>query len=442
MTRSLWKVEIESARGDTPAAERSLAYAAGDGAFALYNDYREGTSVLVPKPRSVRRDEPAATWNVPSPAGKPHPLSPGPRVEGYGVFAFPYGPITMGVPEAGKFEVRTYGERVLDLEPIGGFKSRNIRESVVGLSVSDAGLRIERIAGNFAASHVSAFLAAAESAGHVEVPTVELWTRGLAQELQRIYNHLHVIARVAEAASQNVGLAQTHALAEELLRLQGSAFGHRWLFGALLPNGPRHRLDAPDRRRWSIELARLSDQFDDLWELFLESRTFVDRIQTTCTVRREEAVRWGAVGPTLRACGIAWDDRLRVPLPPYTDLFVALPHETGGDALARVSVRAAEIRASFLLIEQVLDRWPTSATATEAPSPPVEPGRGIGRVEAPSGDLVYDVQVSEGRVVSLGFRSPSQANWPLFAAGMRDAVFTDFHFALESFGLVFAESDG
>jgi Ni,Fe-hydrogenase III large subunit len=441
VTRSPGTVGSET-DGPDRGAERSLAYFAHDDSFALYNDYREGASVLVPRAANVASEEPATTWRRAHGPGGARPLSPAPAVEGYGVFTFPYGPVSMGVPEAGKFDVRTYGERVLGVAPIGGFKSRHVRESVLGLAVEDAALRIERMAGNFSASHVAAFLAAAESAGQTHITTGELWTRCLAQELQRVYNHLHVLARVAEAASQNVGLAQTHALAEEVLRLQGRVFGHRWLFGALLPNGPPRRLDPPDRTRTGRELARLAETFEQLWTLFLESRTFVDRIQATCVVDRAEAVRWGAVGPTLRACGVDWDDRLRVPVPPYTDLFVALPHETGGDALARVAVRAAEIRASFLLLEQVLDRWPGSGSATEEPVPSVDAGRGIGRVEAPSGDLVYDVQLADGRVVALGYRSPSQANWPLFAAGMRDAVFTDFHFALESFGLVFAETDG
>jgi Ni,Fe-hydrogenase III large subunit len=441
VTRSSWRVEtVPGPR--SAAAERSLAYVADDDSFALYNDYGEGVSVLIPSPKSTRAEEPATTWRGARESPGVHPLSPASSVEGYGLFTFPYGPVSMGVPEAGKFDVRTYGERVLQIAPLGGFKSRRIRDSIVGLTVNDAALRIERMAGNFSASHVSAFLAAAESAENTEVATVELWTRGLTQETQRIYNHLHVLARVAEAASQNVGLAQTHALAEEVLRLQGTVFGHRWLFGALLPNGPPRRLDPPDRARVARELQRLAGDFEKLWRLFLESRTFIDRIQGTCPVHRAEAIRWGAVGPTLRACGVDWDDRLRIPGPPYTDLFLALPHESGGDALARVAIRAAEIRASFLLLEQMLDRWPTSASATETPLPPVGTGRGLGRVEAPSGDLVYDVRVSEGRVRSLGFRSPSHANWPLFASGMRDAVFTDLHFALESFGLVFAETDG
>ena len=422
--------------------ERALAYAAEDGSFALYNDYRSGKAVLVPVAADPSSSELATLWRTHSGPERPHSLAPAPRVEGYGVFTFPYGPISMGVPESGKFDVRTYGERILGLVPVGGFKSRRIRESVVGLDVRDAALRIERMAGNVSASHAAAFLAAAESAAGREVATVELWIRGLAQELQRIYNHVHVLARIAEAASQNVGLAQSHALAEELLRLQGATFGHRWLFGALLPGGPARALDAPGRATVAREAVRLSREFDQLWALFLESRTFIDRIQTTGPVRRDDAIRWGAVGPTLRACGVDWDDRLRVPTVPYTDLFVSLPREDGGDALARLSVRAEEVRASFLLVEQMLDRWPAAVATVGPAAPPVAPHRGVARVEAPSGDLVYDVRLDGDRVAGLGFRSPSQANWALFARGMRDAVFTDFHFAFESFGLLFAETDG
>ena len=153
---------------DTPPApgkggtddERALAYAADDGAFALYNDYRRGRSELVRDPALSPTDEPARSWRVTAGADRPHALAPAVEVEGYGVFTFPYGPISMGVPEAGRFDVRTYGERVLALAPVGGFKSRRIVASIVGLPVADAALRVERLAGNLSAAHVAAFLAA------------------------------------------------------------------------------------------------------------------------------------------------------------------------------------------------------------------------------------------------------------------------------------------
>ena len=433
--------EVRPERGGD-RLERTLAYAARDGSFALYNDLSAGRAVRVTGPVDAAFQELATLWSGESPAGAPRPLAPREAVEGYGTFTFPYGPISMGVPESGRFDVRTYGERVLELTPVGGFKARGIARAVVGARVVDAALRIERTVGNLSAAHVAAFLAAAESATQATVPTVELWCRALAQELQRVYNHLHVLARLAEAASQNVGAAQTHALAEEVLRLQARAFGHRWLFGALLPGGPSRRLEPADRRDLGTKLLRLGQEFDRLWELFVESRIFLDRIQGTCPVPRGEAVAWGAVGPTLRASGVPWDDRLRVPVLPYTDLFVELATERDGDALARLLVRARELRASLLLLEQLLDRWPSAGASEDPAAAPVAPARGIGRVESPSGDLVYDVTVQGDTVVALGLRTASQANWPAFAHGMREAVFTDFHFAFESFGLAFAETDG
>ncbi len=422
--------------------ELVLAYAADDGSFALYNDYSTGHETIRPGTDTEAFRDVVATWRRTRDAGRLRPAAPVETVEGYGVFTFPYGPISMGVPESGRFDLRTYGERILTVSPIAGYKSRRILSSVHGQTVPDAVLRIERLAGNFSAAHVAAFLSAAESATGARVPREELWVRALAQELQRIYNHIRAVARVAEAASQNVGAAQAHALAEETLRVQGSIFGHRWLFGALLPSGPRRRLGPADRRALGATLKRTAEAFERLWELFLGSRTFVDRIQSTCVVSPSLAKKWGAVGPTLRACGIPWDDRLRVPRPPYTDLFLDLPQESSGDALARLFVRAREIRASFLLLEQLLDRWPATSAAPEAPPPPIAPSRGVGRVESPSGDLVYDVTISGDRVASVGMRSASQANFPLFALGLREGVFTDFHFAWESFGLVFAEVDG
>jgi Ni,Fe-hydrogenase III large subunit len=431
----------ERSKAEDRAEPRLPAYFSPDGAVAIWNDLSAGRSLAQSPPSSPFPPDVQALWTHPSTAPPLRTVAPTEQFDGYGVFTFPYGPISMGVAEAGRFDVRTYGERILDLAPVAGYKSRRIPHSLIGLSVADAALRVERLVGNFSAAHAAAFLFAAESAMGHSIPVEAAWIRAFAQELQRIYNHLRVIARVAEAASQNVGVAQTHALAEEVLRSAGATFGHRWMFGALLPGGPARRLDAEDRERLERTFDRMSDEFDQLWALFQGSRTFIDRIQTTCPVTREQAVHWGGVGPTLRATGVPWDDRLRAPVVPYNDLFLPIATESEGDALGRVLVRVQEIRSSFLLLEQMLERWPKSPADPVPPANPIAPHRGIGRVESPSGDLVYDVTMKADRVVSVGLRTASDANWPLFALGMRDAVFTDFHFAWESHGIVFAETD-
>lgn len=429
------------AQPPAPSRTIALAYVSPSQDVALWNDYESYRTLLVAHPRLGSADAAlSGRWSVG--ANGPGAIADEERVEGYGTFTFPYGPVAMGVNEAGAFDLRTYGERVLEVTTLVGHKHRGVEAAILGRTPEDATLWIERRVGPYALSHVATFLGAVESALGRPVPQRELWTRALLQELQRIYNHLRVIARVAEAASQNVGTAQLQILVEDLLRMLGRFTGHRWGFGALLPGHAPLRLGAEDRRDLFERLTALHREFDGLWESLLTSRTLVDRLQSTGILSERDAIRLAVVGPALRASRVAWDDRLRSPEFPYTDLFVSIPREDGGDALARVLMRREEIRASLLLIEQLLDRWSSARGAEWAPPAPIAPQRGIARGEGPSGDLVYDVSLQEGRVRSIGVRTPSQANWPAIAHCLRGGVFTDFSFALESFGSSFAESDG
>ncbi len=432
---------VDPAGGPPAPGRRSLAYVGAGGEFALWNDFERWRPVLETHPglgpgeREILRN-----WAS---------LDHGPRevigtapADGYGIFTFPYGPVAPGLAEAGSFDLRTHGERILAAVPTIGYKHRAIEARIVGATMEDAVLWIERRVGPSALAHAAAFLAAAESAAGRTVSERELWVRAIAQELQRLHRHLYTLAREAEAASQNVGAAQLAARAEEVLRMLGRTFGHRWGFGAFLAGGPERRLGPADRAALVDRLRRLRLRFDSLWESFEGSRTYLDRLHGTGAISAEMAVRWGAVGPTLRAVGIPWDDRLRDPAPPYGDLDVPLVTESGGDALARIRVRRAEIGGSLRLLEEMLDRYPRVGAGEVPPAPPVSEGRGLARTEAPGGDLVYEVRLEGARVAAVGVRTPSHANWPLLALGLRGAVFTDFAFAFESFGLSFAETDG
>ncbi len=91
------------------AGDASLApaYRAEDGSFALVNDYAHGTALFV-EGAVPTADRPAfEVWERNGRAGL-HPLGPTHTIDGYGMFTFPYGPVTMGVPEAGRFDLRTY----------------------------------------------------------------------------------------------------------------------------------------------------------------------------------------------------------------------------------------------------------------------------------------------------------------------------------------------
>ena len=110
-------------------------------------------------------------------------------------------------------------------------------------------------------------------------------------------------------------------------------------------------------------------------------------------------------------------------------------------------VRIQEIQSSTLILQQLLDRMPSGDTKirpyTDASSThQLENAFSFCRIESPSGDLIHVVELDEkGCIKMLHIRPSSLVNWLPFARSLEGNVFTDFQFAFESFGLVYADSD-
>lgn len=376
--------------------------------------------------------------------GKEINLELGSRIEGYGVFTFPYGPVTCGIPEAGGYKLVTYGEKVLKVIPLINFKKRGVENSVVGSEPNDALLFIERSAGNFSASYSSCFVTAVEECLGLNVTQQTKWTRAVAIELERIYNHLHVFTREAEAASQNVATYQTSALKERILRVNSKYFDHRYLFGFNRVGGVNVDLSPEDKRKELLRNVReIADEFSKLVDYFLSSRIFVDRLQNTAKLGKSNALLWGTVGPAARGSGIDWDDRISYPIEPYDEVFVDISTETSGDVMARVMVRIKEIAASVTVLQQLLDKMPTDGMFEKLDTPHrVDPDFSFCRIESPSGDLIQAVKLtSSGKIEKMHIRPASLANMQAFARSLEGNLFTDFQFSFESFGLNYADCD-
>jgi Ni,Fe-hydrogenase III large subunit len=361
------------------------------------------------------------------------------RVIGPETFTIPYGPIRSGVFEAIQFVIETGGEDVLALETRPFFKRRGLEQRFAGLSYEHGGHLAERIAGIASVAYAVAFAQAVERALGCEVPRrAEVW-RTVYAELERIANHLDVAARLAEDPALAVGNARFAILKEDILRLQARLTGSRFARGIVVPGGVRAEGAVP-----LDEVNRALDQFErDLHrdrKLLLATTSFTDRLIGSGVLDRQTIDAFGGVGPLARAAASATDARFERPYAGYRRLGFEIVTRDGGDAMARLAVRFGEIDQSLHLLRQALDRLrrDPGELLVELPA---GTGAALGWAEAPQGELVFWVEIADGRVALARVASPSFRNWQLFAESFRGDVLTDFAFIEHSFGLTPAGAD-
>ncbi len=233
-----------------------------------------------------------------------------------------------------------------------------------------------------------------------------------------------------EPAGFGVPMNFVNFLKERVSRLIGKYTGHRFFFGVNGLNSTLANFEGLYNDLLPIvgELKKLNDSL-------IASRIFVDRLQGNGKIRDKNST-----GPVARASGYSFDARLDSVSLPYSDQGFQTIVNFNGDSYSRFVQRIEEISQSFELIE-IMEKYSKIGMKfiRERDGVPDNEGRGIARIESPSGDLTYLVEL-ENRVLSkVNILTPSEINLPRFSQSMKGGVFTDFHFNWESFGIWISE---
>ncbi len=358
------------------------------------------------------------------------------HVRGEGVFTIPYGPVRSGVFESVEYLVETTGEDIPHLRTRVFYKHRGLQARAVGLDTGDGALLAERMEGVASVAHAIAYATAVERVAGVAVPEAAQLVRVVHAELERIANHLDTMVRHTEGAGQAVAYACLSHHKERVQRLRAQLCGSRFGRGVVVPGGVAGplRLDA-DRFRESLRT--LAQAIDKDTRRLMGTPSFVDRLRGTGVLSHDDARRFAVVGPVGRASGLDEDVRLSRPYSAYGHLGhrPTAPVE-GGDALARQTVRLAEIGGSFHLVRQAVDLL-DGRSGPEVWRAPVEgaSGAGLGWAETPQGETLVLVELVEGRLVRWHDRSAGFQNLAAFAAAFPKDILTDFAFIEASFGI-------
>ncbi len=358
--------------------------------------------------------------------------------DGSDVQLLPYGPVRADVVESGEFLFFYIGEQILHYHPQLFFKHRGMEKRFEGLEPQAGTVLAERVSGVGSVAHALAYCQAVEAAAGCVVPKRAAWLRVLLAEMERLYNHLHFLGHLADTTTLKVGQAEGRLLEERAKQLNARLTGSRFLRSVLKPGGLRRDLFPRD---WlAAELEEIRQEAARYAQLLDDTDSFLDRLITTGRLDRKVAFDQGATGPIERASGMDRDLRRDRPYAAYADMPLTVPVETAGDAYARFKVRAAEIDASFVLMQRVLLLLPEGEI--DADCRPAPGTRGLGWAESPRGTLFYAVHVgANGRLARVKIKSPSFSNWRVFPFTVHDSNMMDYAINEASFGLTIAGCD-
>ena len=349
------------------------------------------------------------------------------------------GPVHAGVIEPGHFRFHAQGEVVVRLEERLGYVHKGVAGLLAGKPLDQAARLFGRISGDATVAYSLAFARAVEAAIGCEVPPRAQWLRALMAEMERIADHIFDMGAICNDAAFAIMLSHMGVLRERILRANETLFGHRLLMDCIRPGGIVHDLEPEGLHLLPILLKTLRKDFNRAVALYNETPSLLDRTTGTGILTASLAHRFGAGGVVGRASGRAHDCRRSPGYPPYDDLDVAVIEAFDGDVNARIEVRIAEVRASLLLISQILADLPRGPVAVALPR---QGGEGMARVESFRGEVLAWVRVTEDKTVERAHaHDPSWFQWSLLEAAIEGNIVADFPLCNKSFNCSYSGHD-
>ena len=321
----------------------------------------------------------------------------------------PIGPYHPLQEEPEFFKLIVEGETVVDMEINLGYNHRGHEFISPELTYDQIPFLVERICGICSNSHPLACVLALEEICGIKPAPRGAYIRTIIHELERIHSHLLWVGLAGHFIGYNTVWMWAWRYREHILEVFEMITGNRNHYAANKPGGARRDI-LPDQIPQILAALGIAEQKTMmLTKAVLDDPVIRARLERVGVLTREQAIAYSAVGPTARASGVDIDVRRDDPHDAYADVKWNIPVLPEGDVFAKAKVRLLEVLESISIIRQCLGRMPEGPI--EARVEEIPAGEGIGRTEAPRGEVFHYLR-SDGsnRPLRHKIRAPSYMN--------------------------------
>jgi membrane-bound hydrogenase subunit alpha len=321
----------------------------------------------------------------------------------------PIGPYHPLQEEPEFFKLHVDGETVVDIDIDIGYNHRMIEKIAESKSFDQVTFLVERICGICSTSHPFAYVNAIEDILGVQVPERALYIRTVIAELERIHSHLLWLGLAGHFLGYNTVWMWAWKAREPILDIFERVAGNRNNYAMFKPGGIRRDMYEEDFPWIKKTLKSLIPVFNMFKGAVMDDPVLRARTEGIGVLTERDVHDYALVGPTARASGSVIDIRKINPYAAYDKVEWKVAVQNGGDVFAKLIVRVLELYESIDIIIQCLDKMPKGEIDLNIKDVP--PGEGIGRHEAPRGEVIHYV-MSDGtnRPARHKVRAPSYMN--------------------------------